>query len=92
MEEALEKRIREETGLCVGVGDPIATLKHQFTHLHITLFVFHCRLKDDPPLRPESAPNHQWLDIRGLAEPAYSKVDRKVIEYLKQTMEGPAGP
>ena len=51
LKAACKREIREETGLRVVVGKKLATVKHEYTHLKVTLHVFQCKGNGTPHMQ-----------------------------------------
>ncbi|MCX5818738.1 MAG: A/G-specific adenine glycosylase [Deltaproteobacteria bacterium] len=73
-EEGLMRIVRDELGLGIGVGSPLAAVKHAYTHFRITLTAFSCTLREGSP----AGPPWRWAggdEIEGLP---FSKADRRI--------------
>jgi A/G-specific adenine glycosylase len=81
LQTSLEKVIRMELGLEVRVGEKIAAVKHAYTQFRITLHAFRCALRGGDS-RALNCHSRRWIDLRGLADFPFSKVDRKVMAFL----------
>lgn len=85
LKEALQRELREETGLHVRVGRRLCVVRHAYTHRRITLHVFLCR-----PLagraRPLENAGVQWVRWEDLGRYAFSAADRRVMEQVASTV------
>jgi len=73
-EEGLARIAREELGIKIGVGSPVAAVKHAYTHFRITLTAFSCTLREGVP----TASPWRWAGIDELEELPFSKADRLI--------------
>ncbi|MDI7277907.1 MAG: A/G-specific adenine glycosylase [Anaerolineae bacterium] len=80
--ECLRREIREELGVEVEVGEPVASVEHAFTHFRITLHAFHCRLSQGEP-QPIGCADWRWVELAELERFAFSAADCKVIAALR---------
>jgi A/G-specific adenine glycosylase len=79
-EEALRRTVKEETGMGVRVGQPIATVEHAYSHFRMTLQAFRCSRQT----AHSRGPSHRlkWVSPRSLSKLPFSRADQKVIEAL----------
>ena len=73
-EEGLERIAREELGIKISVGSPVAAVKHAYTHFRITLTAFSCTLREGVP----TGSPWRWAGIDELEELPFSKADRLI--------------
>lgn len=79
--ETVRREIAEELGIHVAVHKKIATIKHAYTHFHITLHAYHCtHLRGTP--RPRAADAWQWLPVARLADLAFPRANQRILELL----------
>jgi A/G-specific adenine glycosylase len=65
-------------GLGIGVGPPLAAVKHAYTHFRITLTAFSCTLREGSP----AGLPWRWSggdEIEGLP---FSKADRRIARFV----------
>jgi A/G-specific adenine glycosylase len=65
-------------GLGIGVGSPLAAVKHAYTHFRITLTAFSCTLREGSP----AGLPWRWSggdEIEGLP---FSKADRRIARFV----------
>jgi len=79
--EALEREIREELGVVVRVGEPIASVDHGYTHFSITLHAYYCTLHSGRPVAKEHA-ELKWVRAAELGRYAFPRADRVILEKL----------
>jgi len=79
--EAAARTIREELGLHVRVLRAIASVKHAYTHFHVTFHVYRCAIVRG---RPRSLEGHErkWVSAEDLGALAFSKAERKILAAL----------
>ena len=73
-EEGLARIAREELGIEIGVGSPLAAVKHAYTHFRITLTAFCCTLREGIP----TGSLWRWAGTGELEELPFSKADRRI--------------
>ncbi len=73
---ALVRRVKEEAGLVVAVGDRIGSQDHAFSHFRITLHVYRCR-KTGGCLR--KGREWRWVRPEDLQDFAFPAAHRKLI-------------
>jgi A/G-specific adenine glycosylase len=76
------REIREELGIKVKVGDEFATVDHAYSHFSITLHAFRCNWTSGRP-RALGCAKWKWVSRRELAQFAFPKANRTVIERLE---------
>jgi A/G-specific adenine glycosylase len=83
LEECLRREIAEELDFAIGVEELLVQVEHAYTHFSITLHAFKARYLSGQPRAVECA-DWRWIDPAELDDFAFSRADRKVIEYLRQ--------
>jgi hypothetical protein len=84
--------MQEELGVEVAVGESLIVVKHAYTHLHITLTAFLCRLIAGEPRCLDCAA-FRWVSPAELDGLPMSVVDRKVARALQARLKaGPIDP
>lgn len=84
----LRREIREELALDIEVAEPLVTFDHAYSHLHITLHVFHCRPLSDPPRAIEVA-DWRWVALDNLGDFPLSVADRRIAQALIERATDP---
>jgi A/G-specific adenine glycosylase len=79
-EEALRRTVKEETGMGVRVGDPIAVVEHTYSHFRMTLQAFRCSRRTARGSKPSR--RVKWVSPRVLSKLPFSRADQKIIEAL----------
>lgn len=82
----LRRKVREEVGIQIRVGELIASVNHAYTHFRITLNAFQCTHRTGKP-KPLRCTDWRWIILRDLKDLAFSKADRKIIEVLTIEMD-----
>ncbi len=89
--DCLQRELREELAIEVGVGELFTVVDHAFTHFKITLHAFECRYQGALPPHTEpqaiAAINWAWVSEAELAHYSFGKADREVIAELKRRRE-----
>lgn len=84
LEACCHREIAEETGLNVSVGEKFAEVKHAYTHFKITLHAFHCVYLSGEA-QAKSSQEVRWVQIDDLANYAFPKANKSVIEALQNS-------
>jgi A/G-specific adenine glycosylase len=90
--QCLVREMQEELGVEVAVGESLTVVKHAYTHFHITLTAFLCRLIAGEPRCLDCAA-FRWVSPGELDGLPMSVVDRKVARALQARLKaGPIAP
>ena len=77
--EAVEREVREETGLRVGVGPLVGVIRHAYSHFRITMHAYRCHLAESgEPLVATDRP-HAWAFAEDLPRYAFPKANHKIF-------------
>ncbi|MGE4169671.1 MAG: A/G-specific adenine glycosylase [Candidatus Margulisiibacteriota bacterium] len=79
--ETIVREFKEETDLTIAVGQPVAVVKHAYTHFKITLHAFHCSLVSGTP-KALSSDGLRWILPEELKTLPFPKANQRVIEAL----------
>jgi A/G-specific adenine glycosylase len=79
----LRREIREELGIEIRVGAPVATVQHAYTHFRITLYAFHAHHTGGEPQAIGCAA-WRWVMLDELDTYPFPVTDRKIIASLRQ--------
>jgi A/G-specific adenine glycosylase len=82
LEEGLTRTVREELGIRIRVGKPLASVNHAYTHFRITLTAFRCLRRSGRP-RTLACQEWRWASPDDLEKLTFSKADRAVISVIK---------
>ena len=77
--EGLRREIREELGIEIEVGRPLARVEHAYTHFRITLYAFECSCRSNPVKGV-----WRWARLSDLANLAMPSADRKIIAEMQR--------
>jgi len=77
-EQGLVRIVREELGIEICVGAPLAAVKHAYTHFRITLTAFCCTLREGSP----AGPPWRWAGTGELEDLPFSKADRLIARSI----------
>jgi A/G-specific adenine glycosylase len=80
-EDTVVREIREELGVDVSVDGHLSTLDHAYSHFRITLHAYLCSL-NDAGQEPSSPQPIEWVTREALAEYAFPRANRRLIETL----------
>jgi A/G-specific adenine glycosylase len=80
--QCLRRELREELGVEVAVRQPIARIKHAYTHFRITLHAFECRLLQGHPQAIDVA-DWRWATLEELDRFPFPVTDQKIIQALQ---------
>ncbi len=67
-----------------GLGKPITSIDHAYTHFKITLYAFECKLVSGKP-QALQVQDFKWVRMSELEKYAFAKTDLRIIEALKET-------
>jgi A/G-specific adenine glycosylase len=83
--EALRREIREELAVDVEVGDYFTAVEHAYTHLRVTLNVYHCLYQNGDP-QALGCQNWRWVQLSELRQFAFPNANRRIIDRLLNEM------
>jgi A/G-specific adenine glycosylase len=81
LQQGLRRRVRDELGIRIKVGEALTSVDHAYTHFRITLHAFQCARRNGKP-RAIGCDKVQWVRTERLDDFPFSRADRKVIEAL----------
>ena len=84
---ACVREIKEEVSLDVTIEEPLAQVRHAYSHLRIHLHVFRCRFKAGR-VRLNGPVDHRWVRIAEIDRFAFPRANHKFIPLLKQRAAG----
>jgi mutator protein MutT len=79
----LRREIKEELDMHIEVGDLVCTVDHTFTHWHMTLYAFDCRISSGTP-HCLACLDLRWVTIDDLDAFAFPVADQQVIAVLRE--------
>lgn len=79
---ACVREVREEVGLDVAVAEPLAQVRHAYSHLRVRLHVFRCRFVAGR-VRRNGPVDHRWVRVADLERLAFPRANRKFIPLLQ---------
>ncbi|NBB95488.1 MAG: A/G-specific adenine glycosylase [Planctomycetes bacterium] len=79
--EALQREVREEVGLEVGVDDTLCVVNHAYSHFRITLHAFGCR-RVSGRARAIECDAVRWVSPDQLDRYAFPRANGRIIEQL----------
>ena len=88
LDAACRRELREELGVEVGVEALVHRVPHAYSHFKITLHAFRCRLIAGEPTSADGLPL-RWVAIDALADYAFPRANRRLIEHLLQHRHAP---
>ncbi len=80
-QQACRREIAEETGLEVEVVEPLALIRHAYSHFRVELHAFRCRYIGGR-VRLKQALAHRWLAPARLGELAFPRANRRLLPLL----------
>lgn len=86
--DACRRELREELGVEVEVGAPIARIDHAYSHFKITLHAFHGRILGGMPVHHAAQPL-RWVAVEDLGGYAFPRANRRLIEALAERERNP---
>ena len=82
-EACVRREVREELGVDVVVGEPLAPLTHDYGSFSVSLFPFICE-EISGTIRPREHEAVVWLAPEDLPALDWAEADRPLIEWLSQ--------
>jgi A/G-specific adenine glycosylase len=80
--DALTREVREETGLTIRVGRPIAVVDHTYSHFSVTLHVYACEVASGRPTGHFHA-DLKWVPLDQLNRYAFPAANRRFLDKLE---------
>jgi A/G-specific adenine glycosylase len=90
-EAACVREIKEEVNLDVVVEEPLAQVRHAYSHLRVRLHVFACRFAAGR-VRLNGPVDHRWIRIAEIDRFAFPKANHRFIPLLKQRAAEASAP
>lgn len=81
--ETCIRAVREAAGVDAAVRNRFRTVKHAFTHFSVTMHAFQCDYTGGEA-RARNCSDVRWVSPENLEDYAFSRANRKLIEYLGQ--------
>jgi A/G-specific adenine glycosylase len=81
--EGFARTVREQIGLEVAPGDPIARIQHAYTHFRITLHACRCQIIAGEP-QPLRSAAFRWVTAGELAGYPLPVTDAKIVQVLQR--------
>jgi A/G-specific adenine glycosylase len=78
---AAVRETREELGVVVAIGAPLARIRHTYSHFRITLHAFEARMESGEPVHHRGE-EIRWVRIADLENLAFPRANRRLIEAL----------
>ncbi len=78
------RAVREATGVDAALRNRFRTVRHAFTHFSVTMHAFRCEYKGGRA-RARTCSDVKWVVPDSLEDYAFSRANRKLIEYLDGT-------
>ena len=86
LEDCLRREINEELGIDIKIREPIASIKHAYSHFRITLHGFHCNYVRGR-VKSLGCANWKWVVPADISSFALSRADQKLLEVWKRRRE-----
>ena len=84
----LRREIKEELAIDIEVLEPLAVVKHAYTHFRITLHAFHARYVTGTP-QALGCDDFRWVEPGALANFPFPVTDQKLIKALHKLLHQP---
>jgi A/G-specific adenine glycosylase len=84
---ACVREIKEEVNLDVAIEEPLAQVRHAYSHFRIHMHVFRCRFTAGR-VRLNGPADHRWVRIADVDRFAFPGANHKFIPLLKQRAAG----
>ena len=82
VEECIKREIWEELGIVVEVGKHLITIKHDYSHLRVTLTVHHCQHLLGVP-QPIECEEIKWVTLDEIDHYTFPQANRQIITALR---------
>ncbi|HLP90013.1 MAG TPA: 8-oxo-dGTP diphosphatase MutT [Nostocaceae cyanobacterium] len=82
IQECIEREILEELGIKIAVGEHLITIDHTYSHLRVTLKVYHCQHLSGIPQALECE-EVRWVSLNDLDQFHFPEANVQIIEALK---------
>jgi A/G-specific adenine glycosylase len=80
--EGLKRTVKNELGMGLRIGQPLARVRHAYTHFRITLTVFRCSRYSGQP-RVLACQDWRWTSPDDFDALTFSKADRTVMKAIR---------
>ena len=77
----LRRELREELGIEVEVGASLGIFRHSYTHFHVTMHAFECRIRRGRP-RANEHTDLRWVIPSRLAAYPMGRVARRIADVV----------
>jgi A/G-specific adenine glycosylase len=85
----LRRELKEELGIEVAVDEPLGQVRHAYSHFHVVVHVYACRLRRGNPRAMEHSAI-RWVAPPQLSRYPMGKVARTIARSLREQRESPA--
>jgi A/G-specific adenine glycosylase len=85
----LRREIKEELAVEVEVGELLCVIDHTFTHFHMTLYAFECRIVRGEP-RCLGCLDLRWVLPEAAGAFAFPVADQKILAFVRERQPGVA--
>jgi A/G-specific adenine glycosylase len=87
LEACIEREIKEELGIEIGVDRHLITVDHTYTHFRVTLEVYHCHHLSGEP-QPIECDQVRWVTLEEIDQYPFPTANVRIIEALRQSSPG----
>ena len=87
LRDCLGREIKEELGVEIEVGELLCTVDHTFTHFHMTLYAFDCRIARGAP-KCLGCLDLRWVSLDEAGALALPVADQKIAAFLRDGRAG----
>ena len=77
----LRRELREELGIEVEVGSSLGIFRHSYTHFHVTMHAFECRIRRGRP-RANEHTDFRWVNPSRLSAYPMGRVARRIADVV----------
>lgn len=84
--EALRREVREELGVELSETELLTTVRHAYTMFQVKLYVYACRLSQEPPLKKN---RQRWISLKGLRRYPFPSGSAKIVKHLEERTSDP---
>ncbi|MBU6344135.1 8-oxo-dGTP diphosphatase MutT [Cylindrospermopsis raciborskii] len=83
IQDCIVREIREELGIKIAVREHLITIDHTYSHLQVTLRVYHCDYLDGTPQTLECA-EFRWVNLDDLEQFEFPAANGQIIAALNR--------
>ena len=88
LETCLINEVKQSVDITIEIHQPVAVVKHAFTHFKITLYGY-CGFLTNGEARPLTCHDCRWVTLEEMKSYAFSKAHNRLIDAMHQEVNNP---